>query len=278
MEVRLYSPKGLVKYAHISAHREERLNCEGAPADIIGCLVDHAQDTGLNKTDVNITNDESRGEGSILLARRYKYAEAANILSSMQEMSSLQGGVDWLCETPSSNSRVVFTMERSGFDPGPGVKCALVWGENLNDWVSGWNPDKRADRGRVQGRGSGDEVTEAFYDDPDSDLGWEFVRRTTIAGTSHPEAQVEGLGRTYKRPLTFEATVRRTATFDVAYNLHPANGGLLPGRLVDVSLDHGPIHVHEEFKILQRGLHSRARDRPASASPSVDARRRMTKG
>lgn len=252
MRVRLYSPKGLVRYAAVEARREERLVCDGTPAIIISCLVSHAQDSSLGKSFVDLDVDDSRGEGTISINRHYKYAEAANIASAAQEMASIQGGVDFLTETPATNDRTIFTMERTGWDPGA-EKVSLVWGENLNDWEWTWNPAKRADRGRVQGRGSGDEVTEGFYDDPDSDLGWEFVRRATIEGTQHPEKQADGLGRTFKRPLTLKATVRRTATFDVAANLRTsggASGALLPGRLVDVVLDHGPVHAVEEFKVL----------------------------
>jgi hypothetical protein len=252
MRVRLYSPKGLVRYAAVEARREERLVCDGSPAIIISCLVSHAQDSGLGKSFVNLNVDDSRGEGTVNLNRHYKFAEAANIASAGQEMASIQGGVDFLTEMPATNDRTIFTMERTGWDPGA-EKVSLLWGDNLNGWEWQWNPAKRADRGRVQGRGSGDEVTEGFYDDPDSDLGWEFVRRATIEGTPHPEKQADGLGRTFKRPLTVKATVRRTATFDVAANLRTsggAAGALLPGRLVDVSIDHGPIHVAEEFKIL----------------------------
>lgn len=252
MRVRLYAPKGTVKYGAIEARREERLVCDGSPAQIIACLVSHAQNTGIGKSIVNLTVDDSRGEGTISINRHYKYAEAANIASACQEMASIQGGVDFLVETPNTNTRTLFTMERTGWDPGA-EKVSLVWGENLNSWEWTWNPAKRADRGRVQGRGSGDEVTEAFYDDPDSDLGWEFVRRATIEGSGHPETQAEGIGRTFKRPLTLRAQVRRTATFDVAANLRTsggAAGALLPGRLVDVDLNHGPISVSEEFKVL----------------------------
>lgn len=255
MEVRLYAPKGTVRYDTVSGHREERLNCEGSPGVIIGCLVAHAQDTGLNKSDVNIASDDGRGTGSVLIARRYKYAEAQNIQSGMQEMASLNGGVDWLLEFDSVNTRTVYTMERTGYDPGGADKCVLTWGGNLNGFTWAWNPDKRADRIRVQGRGSGDEITEAFYDDPDSDLGWEAVTYATIEGSSHPEYEAEGRGRTYKRPLTLELEVRRTCegidSFDPARHLLTANGGgLLPGRLVEVNIDHGVIHVHEDFKVI----------------------------
>lgn len=260
LHLRLYSPRGTVRYRAISAHREERLNCEGTPSTIISCLVSHAQNPGMNKTSVNLDVNNGRGEGTIELARRYKFAEAANIASACQEMASIQGGVDFLVETPADNDRTLFTMERTGWDPGA-EKVSLLWGDNLNGWEVAWNPAKRADRGRVQGRGSGDEVTEAFYDDPDSNLGWEFVRRATIEGTNHPESQADGLGRTFKRPITITATVRRTPNFDVAANCRTsggASGALLPGRLVDVSIDHGPVFVAEEFKIITTKLEPEA--------------------
>lgn len=260
METRLYVPKGTIRYDDIYAHREERLNCEGDPGTIIGCLVSHAQDTGLDKTDVNLGVDTSRGAGGVNIVRRYKYAESARIDNAMSEMASLQGGVDWLCETPNTNTRTIFTMERTGWDPGDSDRVHLVWGDNLNrvTWI--WNQEKRADIVRVQGRGSGDEVTETVFNDPDSDLGWEFVRFASIEGSAHPEEQAEGLGRTFKRPLTLEVDVVRTATFDVAMNCSTdggRSGGLLPGRLIDVDFDYGPVHIHEQFKCLDTILDTR---------------------
>ena len=253
METRLYVPLGTVRYDDVYAHREERLNCEGTPSVIVACLVDHAQDTGLGKSDVNITVDNSRGEGGVNLVRRYKYAEAAQIFSAANQIAQIAFGVDTLCEYPDSTTRTIFTMERTGYDVGLPDRVNLVWGENLNGWSWNWNPAKRADLVRVQGRGSGDEVTEALYDDPDSDLGWEFVRYASIEGSPNPQDQADGIGHLFKRPITIEATVVRTATFDVASQCSTAggrSGALLPGRIVDVDLDHGPIHVHEQFKVI----------------------------
>lgn len=252
MQVRLYAPRGVVRWDTVIAHREERLACSGTPSIIIACLVDHAQDSGFAKTDVNISVDNSRGEGSVNINRFYKFSEAAGILNAMGEMASLVGGVDWLCEYPLENTRTIFTMERKGWDPTP-EKVTLTWGENLNGWTWTWNPAKRADILRVQGRGSGDEVTEAIADDPDATLGWEFVRRASIEGSDHPQEQADGLLNLYRRPMAVVASVRRTESFDVATQLCTSNGGngaLLPGRLVRVDLEHGPISVHEDFKVI----------------------------
>lgn len=252
MEVRLYAPKGKIRWDAVTAHREERLNCEGpTPGAIIGCLVTHAQDTGLNKIDMNINVDTSRGEGTAVLVRRYKYAEAAKISNAMSEMASLQGGCDWLCEVPATNSRIVYTMERTGYDVGSG-QATLTWGGNLVGVEQVWNPDQRADQVRVQGRGSGDEVTEAFWDDPDSDLGWEFIRRTSIEGTPHPQDQADGLGRLFRRPITLVLTVARTVDFDPAYQCR--QGNILPGRLVQVNVVEGIVNINERFKILDTEL------------------------
>lgn len=248
MEVRLYCPSGLIRWDDVIAHREERLNCEGDPSSIIGCLVAHAQDAGFNKTDMNITADATRGQGTVEIARRYKFAEAANILSAMGEIADLAGGVDWLLETPSSNTRTVFTMERTGYDVGSNT-VDLEWGVNVNDFEFVWNVDRRADQIRVQGRGSGDEVTEAFADDPDSEQGWEFIRRTSIEGTPHPQFQADAINALYRRPSTLVVTVYRTADLDVG--LACKDGYLKPGRIVNVKIDHGWVHVEEPFKILQ---------------------------
>jgi len=253
METRLYVPLGEVRYDDVYAHREERLNCEGDPGTIVTCLVAHAQDTGLGKSDVNLGVDTSRGGGGVNLIRRYKYAEAAQIFSAANQMAQIAFGVDTLCEYPATNTRTIFTMERTGYDVGDTDRANLVWGDNLNGWEWTWNPAKRNDIVRVQGRGSGDEVTEAVYNDSDSDLGWEFVRYASIEGSPVPQDQADGIGAQFKRPNTIVAQVVRTATFDVANQCATTGGragSLLPGRLVDVSIDHGPIHVASQYKII----------------------------
>lgn len=254
VQVRLYCPRGLVRWDTVIMHREERLACSGTPSDIIGCLVAHAQDGGFNKGELNISVDNSRGEGAITINRFYKFAEAAQILQAMGEMASLAGGVDWLCEYPAANARTIFTMERSGWEPP--TKLTLTWGENLNGWTWVWNPARHTEILRVQGRGSGDQVTEAIALVPDEDRtwAWEFVRRASIEGSDHPVEQALGLFNLYRRPLTVQATVRRTEDFDVLTQLCTSNGGdgpLLPGRRVHVDIEHGPISVHEDFKVLQ---------------------------
>lgn len=251
MELRLYSPKGTVRYDNVVMHRSERLNCVGTPSDVIGCLVAHAQDAGYAKSNVNITADNSRGEGTVEVVRRYKFEEAANIWQAMQEMARLRGGVDFLVETPTTNTRTVFCMERIGYDVGDANRVQAVLGANLNTFKWVWNPQKRADIVRVQGRGSGDEVTQAVVNDPDSDLGWESVTYASIEGSTHPELEAQGRANTFKRPQTAELVFTRTATFDVGWNCCPANDGpLLPGRLIDVDFDYGVVHIHEQFKVI----------------------------
>lgn len=250
MEIRLYCPVGAIHWDAIVAHREERLSCEGSPGSIIGCLVAHAQDGGYNKINMNITADDSRGEGTASVIRRYKFAEAAQIANAMNEMATIQGGCDWLCETPNETTRTVFTMERTGYDDSGNI--TLTWGDNLTAVEDVWNPDRRADQVRVQGRGSGDEVTEAFWDDETSDQGWEFIRRTSIEGTPHPQDQADGMGRLFRRPLTLALTVNRTVDFDPGMACF--NGWILPGRLVTVKVVEGVVNINERFKILDTEL------------------------
>lgn len=248
LELRLYCPQGTIRWDDLYAHREERLNCVGSPGNIIACLVSHASDTGLNKVPMNITADISRGEGNVSLARRYKYSEAARILSAMGEMADVAGGCDWLLETPSTTTRTVFTMERTGYDVGAN-KVNLVWGDQISDFEFVPDPDRRADQIRVQGRGSGDEVTEAFVDDDQSDQGWEFIRRASIEGSPNPKDQAEGIAVLYREPTTLVLQVIRTADLDVAMAIR--DGYLKPGRLVGVKIDHGWVHVDEDYKILK---------------------------
>lgn len=252
MEVRLYCPLGTIRWDTVSAHREERLICDGTPGAVIGCLITHAQDPSLNKVHMLIDHSTVRGEGTIETKRHYKYAEAAKISSAMGEMADIAGGCDWLLETPDSSTRRVFTMERTGYDLGSS-EVTLEWGRNLAAVEDVWTPDRRADQVRVQGRGSGNEITEAFWDDG-VNLGWEFIRRASIEGSPNPQEQVDGIGLLYRRPLTLQLTVNRTIDFDPAHECAPANGTLLPGRIVTVKVVEGVVNINERFKIIDTEL------------------------
>jgi hypothetical protein len=214
-------------------------------------LVSHAPQVSLGKTSANI-GCSVVGSGSAQVTRAYKYSERAPILSAIEEMRNLQGGVDWVLETD-GHFRDIVTYERTGVVP-PGGMQVLTWdttgGDEVNiaDWTWAWNPDYRADRVIVGGRASGDDFTEGFYDDPSSTLGWEIFRPATIEGSVDPQVVAAGFGEVYARPETLRVTVHRAPNFSPAVLI--SNKDLWPCRLVHVIITEGPIQFDEVCKIL----------------------------
>lgn len=251
LNLRLYSPLGTVYYDDLEVRLDERLYVTGDPATIVGALVVHAQSTSIGKVSANI-GFAAVGSGTAQVTRAYKYSERAPILAAIDEMRSLQGGVDYHLEQD-GHLRVLTTYDRTGFTP-PGGMQTLKWdvagGDEVNiaDFTWAWNPDYRADKVIVGGRGSGDDFTEGFYDDPSSNLGWELFRPATIEGSVDPQAVAAGYGEIYERPETLRVTIHRTTNFDPAILI--ANGDLKPCRLVRCIITQGPIQFDEECKIL----------------------------
>ena len=259
LDLRLYSPVGTVYYDELSVVREERLYLSGDPGTIVCGLVAHAQSAAIGKVSANIGCDTSGGTGSAEVTRAYKYSERANIASAIDEMRSLQGGVDWTVECD-GHLRNVATFDRTGIIPTD--KQTLTWdvtdesASNIADWKWTWNPDYRADKVIVGGRASGDDFYEAFYDDPASELGWEIFKTATVEGSPQAQALADGYGEVYQRPLNLTVTVHRRTNYDPARLI--ATGSLRPCRVVRAQISEGVIQVDEDFKILKVTLNPEA--------------------
>lgn len=246
LNVQLHSPvTESVLYDDVYIRREERLYATGGPEEIIGALVRHAQDESIGKTNVGITVDSTNSSGEVALARGYKYAERANILTAIQEISQLNRSVDWHLEEPALGQAVLTTYPRRGFDTG-NMKT-LTYGHNVNQFQWVWDTPRRADIVAYLGRGSGDLVNEAFANDPDTDVGWEKVIFATIEASIATQDAADGVLAVIKRARVLRLFAHRA--WDGAFVFDPIEslwiGDLLPCRQVMVNIDFGPIHVHE---------------------------------
>ena len=251
LDLRLYSPLGTVYYDELTVHREERLYLTGNPSDIICGLVSHAQSTSIGKVSANIGCDASNGTGSANVTRGYKYSERAPIMAAINDMQSLMGGVDWHCECD-GHVRDITTYERTGLTPVD--KQTLKWDvldpdSNIADWTWTWNPDNRADKIIIGGRGSGDDFQEGLANTSGSpELGWEFFKATKIEATPEAQTLADGYGEILERPVTLKVTVHRKTNFDPAVLI--STGELKPCRIVRCIITQGPIQFDEDCKIL----------------------------
>jgi hypothetical protein len=251
LNIQLMSPTTQsVFYDDVFVRREERLYASGGPEDIIAALIVHSQDESIGKTNVGITFDGSNSSGEVALTRAYKYAERAEILTSIQEVSQLNRSVDWHLEEPTLGDAIVTTYPRTGFDTGN--MQTLTYGHNVNQFKWVWDTPRRTDIVAYLGRGSGDLVNEAFANDPDTDVGWETVVFATIEASIATQDAADGVLATRKRARVLRLFCHRT--WDGAFPFDPIEscwiGDLLPCRRVMVNLDRGSVHVHEECLIV----------------------------
>lgn len=255
--VQLQAPEGGALYDKVIVRQEERLYTSGDPGTIITALVTHAQDTGIAKTDLFIGMNVVDGGGTNL-TRAYKYSGRQNILAAMGEMNDIDGGVDWLPETPALNTREIAVYSPLGYEP-PGGRLAATFDTAANagnvshyEWV--WATDSHADRVIVMGRGDGFELDEGvWFDQLSPDLGWESVFPAKIEGFHDVDQQANGRGRQMRRAHVLRLTVQRTAEFDPAEEVI-GDGALLPGRLIDVDVVDGQVNVQEGMKIIKTDL------------------------
>jgi hypothetical protein len=247
LQVQFMSPTvESVLWDDVYIRREERLYATGGPEDIIAALVIHSQNESIGKTNVGITFDGSNSSGEVALTRAYKYAERANILTAIQEVSQLNRSVDWHLEEPSLGDAIVTTYPRTGFDTGN--MQTLEYGKNVNDFSWVWDTPRRADIVAYLGRGSGDLVNEAFANDPDTDVGWEKVVFATIEASIATQDAADGVLAVIKRARVLRLFCHR-AWGDDGFPFDPIEscwiGDLLPCRRVNVKIQFGPIKVNE---------------------------------
>ena len=257
LRVQLRAPEGGALYDKVVVRQEERLYTSGDPGTIISALVNHAQDTGIGKTDLFIGMNVVDG-GGVNITRAYKYSGRQNIFSGMGEMVDLDGGVDFLPEQPAANTREIAVYSPLGYEP-PGGRLAATWadgasGGNISayEWV--WATDMHADRVIVMGRGDGFELDEGvWYDQTSPDLGWESVFPAKVEGYRDVTEQANGRGRQMRRAHVLRLGIQRTGEYDPAEEVI-GDGALLPGRLIDVDLNDGQVDVFEGMKIIKTTL------------------------
>jgi hypothetical protein len=129
----------------------------------------------------------------------------------------------------------------------------LRWGFNIAPGFSvAWNIDKRADVVGVIGRGEGTENAEGFVVATDTVTGWEEITYASIEGSVVVLPQAIAKAPLYRRPYAVTVTVYRAPFFDPP-TLFLA-GDLKPGRIVWIEIDHGHIHLAEDFIIVTSSI------------------------
>lgn len=239
MQLRLYAPAGQVRYGGIFIRREERLYAGPSMAGVMTALVLHAQQASLGKETANITVDGSDADGGNA-TRGYKYAERANIISAMNEFGNLDQGVTWTGEIVSGTGRSIKLLPRLGLQTGG--TFLIEWGLNVSTWSWNWDGSKRADKVIVMSRGSGFDFAEGFYDDDTTTLGWELTRAARIESLE-PQAEADGLGGVYQRPIGITCLVHRTSDLDPFSPWR--DGDLRVGRLAQVKIYDGLVRINE---------------------------------
>jgi hypothetical protein len=146
--VRIYPPKGVVYWDGIGLFRDEALKFRRTPQrDIAEALVDHAQDTSIEKSDVNLTVDP--GPGGARRDRTYPFVERANIFEAVSEFTDLDNGFDLHTRYTPTSRHVVCRRQ------GRVVRAAaLQTGRNVSSFQWTFDGEQAATAAVTLGQGS----------------------------------------------------------------------------------------------------------------------------
>ena len=164
-----------------------------------------AEQTSIGKVSANIACTVV-GSGTAAVTRAYEIFGAGQHPVRDRRNANLQGGVDRVLETDGVNREIV-TYQRTGFVPPAGVQT-LKWevggGDDVNiaDWTWAWNPDLRADKVIVGGRGIRRRFYRGLLRRPIVQSRMGRFRPATIEGSVDPNQVAAGFGEVYERPET----------------------------------------------------------------------------
>lgn len=258
LRVALASPEGVLFWDAIRLVKVERLSYIGTDQTAIAeGLVEHAQDTAYGKADLGILTDCA--PTAITRARIYSFAEHENILDALISLAETTYGFDFdvVCTT---------TKTFTTYYPSKGSDTGITWewtdgASNLVEWSM--STDLSQASGSVSVLGEGTTDSEGRADDREHQWALDAVvhggRRLELleqaearATTSQMRDRAEELVESLACPTSLTLTVHRTDTDDWAADV--ASGALAVGDTVHVTIDHGPVQVDDDYRIVELEL------------------------
>lgn len=259
LKVYLMSPTGKVYYDYARAIEVEALKYQGTDqVTIAHALVNHAQDSGIGKADLNISTSGSAS--GVYRSQVHAYAAHENILQVLQEMAGQEDGFDFavVC-TATTRTFTTYFPQKGAVTP----TVTLEWGQNVASWTWTVDLNQAASAVAVTGDGSTDEEgnaddVEHAYASDSAALGGRLLELVEpapggpYAYVSRMESQARETLNARKRPVDFSVTSMRHAAADYADMIQA--GTLQVGDNVNVDISHGIVNVDERARVVSLTL------------------------
>lgn len=265
IQIQCMAPDGGVYWDEISLVRKEALYFNNVDqALIVKGLVEHAQDTGLGKSDLRIgTQTPLTG---VKRVREYEYFNHELISDTIDEWPALWDGVEWSIDiTPSARTFRTHYPRKGATKP----KYALTLGKNISHLNMSIDGEETANTVIVMAdQGEGPSREEGVSSVPDSlndNLTLEKVYNATPgSGINSLQAQARRGVRRYQNPVTLPDLV----TYEgVGKELL---GMLQVGDVVPVYVKWGWYDLNDVYRIVKIVLDPSTEQMTISINPEVD--------
>lgn len=258
LQLRLYALGGTVRYGAIQVVRMESLSSVSSATDftmdrakLMELLVQHAQDPGVGKDDLNIDTDCP--DVGVRVERHYQYVDHARILQALQEFPAMGGPDFWIDWTAPPAPGGVWTRTfRTAMVRGEARGLAYRVSPRL-PWVKTFRHLDDGDRGRssitLLGFGDGPDREEYGVIDT-SGTGGLIVEEVLAAPVSTDIDALAGIASeqfaTLSEPDVWGATVHRPDwigvlavgdTIPLDYSVAAAPAYQAPARIASIVLD-----------------------------------------
>lgn len=222
-------------------------------AEMIGRIVQHAQDPAYNKSDMNLgINCPVVGRR---IARAYQFAEHGNIGDALREYPK-EGGPDmWVETTPTT--RTFRTAARRGTYR-PEARRYLVYsasrgrgvGNMAEDFSWAFDGEQAVSSSTILGSGDGPDREEGGSVDPALFGGFTMEK----VEQAPPDASIDSLDRL---AIEMVVTLSNPELLTVSFKQPELIGVLMPGDTFPVLIDYGFVQVEAIYRVVRLRLNCR---------------------
>lgn len=243
LHVAIGCPDGAVYFDRVSLVLEESSKFYATDqALIVKALVEHAQDVGFDKSDLNIGTDCPLT--GVLRDRVYVHSEHPNIFDAMSEFAELDNGLDLsVAVTPTERTLRTHYPARGVYRP----KCRLELGKEIADFAWSFDGEAAANSIIVLGQGSGSGREEGYAIDPTAFAGDLTLEAVFSAAPDTPIDSLDNLAAEF----AVAASDPEILAVKTIPNLERVIGVLEPGDWIPVriSAGRGALTIAADYRV-----------------------------
>ena len=260
LRISLASPQGVLWWDAVGLVEVKALKYLGTDQAVIAeALVEHAQDTAIEKGDLGILTDcDTTG---ITRNRIYPHAEHEEILQALIDLAEMEDGFDWSMVCDATTKTFTTHYPQKGSD----LAETWTWGQEILDFTRSTDLSQAAGSVSMLGEGTTDTTGRA----DDREHRWAVSatahsgRRLEMLEVAPPrsniaalDARAEALIATRATPSVLTLSLRSDT---VDFYSRALSGSLQTGDTVGVFIDHGSVQVDARYRIVELEADPRSR-------------------